>query len=44
MKKLVLSLLLALFVANVQAQSMTDTLRHEVFVGDRQWEHPYPTF
>lgn len=32
MKKLLLSLLLALFVANVQAQSMTDTLRHEVLL------------
>ena len=32
MKKLLFSLLLALFIANVQAQSMTDTLRHEVLL------------
>ena len=31
MKKLIYSFLLALFVANVHAQSLTDTLRHEFF-------------
>ena len=32
MKKLIYSFLLALFVANVHAQSLTDTLRHEVLL------------
>ena len=32
MKKLLYSFLLILFVANVQAQSLTDTLRHEVLL------------